>query len=75
MARYIFKASPQVDECRQSCQTDRTHPPLGVVIHIGDARPWDVRHNRPIGRETTLGPLGANLTPQWANHIHVSLGD
>ena len=53
----------------------RTHPPLGVVIHIGDARPWDVRHNRPIGRETTLGPLGANLTPQWANHIHVSLGD
>lgn len=75
MARYIFKASPQVDECRQSCQMIRTHPPLGVVIHIGDARPWDVRHNRPIGRETTLGPLGANLTPQRANHIHVSLGD
>jgi hypothetical protein len=45
------------------------------VIHIEDARPWNMRHNRPIGRETTLGPLGANLTPQRANHIHVSLGD
>jgi hypothetical protein len=44
------------------------------VIHIEDARPWNVRHNRLIGRKTTLGPLGANLTPQRANHIHVFLG-
>jgi hypothetical protein len=52
-----------------------THPPLGTVMRIGDARPWNVRHNRSIGRDTTLGPLGANLTPQRANHIHVFLGD
>ena len=74
MARHISKAHPQVNEHRQSCRTIRTHPPLGVVVHIGDARPWDVRHNRPIGRETTLGPLVVNLTPQRANHNHVFLG-
>lgn len=52
-----------------------THPPLGTVMRIGDARPWNVRHNRPIGRETTIGPLDANLTPQRANRIHLFLGD
>jgi len=58
-----------------SCRTIRIHPPLGTVIHIGDARAWNVRHNRPIGKDATVGPLVANLTPQRANHIHVFLGD
>jgi hypothetical protein len=75
MARHISKAPPQVNERRQSCRMIRTHPPLGVVILIGNARPLDVRHNRPIGRETTVSLSGANLAPQQANHIHVSLGD
>lgn len=71
---HLQSPSPGI-QTSEPCRTIRIHPPLGTVIHMGDARPWNVRHNRSIGRDTTLGPLGANLTPQRANHIHVFLGD